>query len=144
MISGKNLYNQDFYTWAKHQANMIRLGCWGEVDIENVVEELESMGKQQKHNLISFLKQLIMHLLKWKYQKEKRSNSWINTIENQRQEIEYLMEESPSLKSSYDECVQKAYKFAVKMASAKTGLNKRIFPEQNPFERLLEENYFPE
>lgn len=143
-MSVKSLYDKDFYAWSLHQANMVRLGCWGELDIENLIEELDSMGRQQKHNLVSFLKQLIMHLLKWKYQKEKRTKSWQNSIENQREEIEYILSENPSLKGCYDECVENAYKYAVKLAARETGLSVNTFPEEIPFKTLLREDWFPE
>ena len=81
------LYDKDFYQWTLYNAELLRQGKITEIDIQNIAEELESMGKSQKRELISRLAVLIMHLLKWQYQPEKRSHSWIETINEQRRQI---------------------------------------------------------
>ncbi|MBF0467242.1 MAG: DUF29 domain-containing protein, partial [Nitrospirae bacterium] len=74
-------------------------GRFSEMDVENIAEEIESMGRSEKKELINRLSVLIMHLLKFQYQPQRQqySNSWIETITNQRTEIEFLLEDNPSL-----------------------------------------------
>src|SRR5579872_5517180 len=91
-------YEKDFYAWAVHNARLLRAGKLSEIDVENIAEEIESMGKSEKRELISRLAILLSHLLKWKCQPERRSRSWKLTIKEQRFELIDLLAESPSLK----------------------------------------------
>jgi hypothetical protein len=79
-----NLYNQDFYRLTHEQADLMKSGALSQLDIPNLIEEIESMGKTQKHELINRLAVLLMHLLKWDYQPERRGRSWELTIKEQR------------------------------------------------------------
>ena len=89
-------YDQDFYLWTQQQAALLRQGSLTTVDVENLAEEIESMGKNDKRSLGSFLENILMHLLKWQFQPERRCNSWIESIGNGRNETERLLEYSPS------------------------------------------------
>ncbi len=144
--SQQNEYDEDFYAWSLHNAALIRAGKLSEVDLENVAEEIESMGKANKRELISRLAVLLAHLLKWKFQPGLRGNSWKYTIENQRFEVRDLLNESPSLKHELDEQLNHAYKKALILAAAETGLTRTTFPETSPFSLAdaLNENFFPE
>ena len=66
------LYDQDFYAWSREQAELLRAGELGQADIEHIAEEIESMGRTEKRELISRLEILLLHLLKWRYQPGKR------------------------------------------------------------------------
>src|SRR3990172_2106222 len=107
------LYDTDFYQWTFHNAELLRQGKLTEVDVQNIAEELESMGKSEKRELINRLAVLIMHLLKWQYQPEKRSHSWIETINEQRRQIILLLEDNPSLKYEIEEKIIRAYNLAI-------------------------------
>ena len=72
-------HDQDFHAWAKRNAELIRRGKLSEIDGEYIAEELENMGKSQKRELVNRLSVLLAHLLKWQYQPDKRSNSWVIT-----------------------------------------------------------------
>lgn len=96
-------YETDFYAWLMYNAELLRQGRFSEIDRNAIAEELESMGKREKRELISRLAVLIAHLLKWVYQPEKRSYSWECTIKEQRKEIFYVLQDSPSLTSRIDE-----------------------------------------
>ena len=62
------LYDTDFYQWTQTMALALRQGHWQDLDIENLVEEIESLGRSEKRALKSRLEVLLMHLLKWAYQ----------------------------------------------------------------------------
>lgn len=126
-------YDKDFYAWALHNAELLREKKFSRVDIEHVAEELESMGKNNKRELVNRLAVLIAHLLKWNLQPIRRSKSWILTIKNQRFEIDDLLEESPSLKNEIQAKFSHAYAKAVIIASEQTGIDETEFPEHCPF-----------
>src|SRR5271155_4858757 len=89
-------YDKDFYAWSLHNAALLREGKLSEVDLEHIAEEIEDMGKKDRRELISRLAMLLAHLLKWKFQTERRSNSWKNTIKHQRFKVKDVLSESPS------------------------------------------------
>jgi hypothetical protein len=99
-----------------------------ELDLENLIEEIESMGKNNKRELKSRLIVLIMHLLKWKYQTQKQTKSWLISINDQRREINLLLEESSSLKPLLTIFLDDCYQYARKDASKETKLTLTIFP----------------
>ena len=91
VITNDNLYDQDFYLWIETISKQLKAGKFAEIDLANLIEEIESMGKSEKRELKSRLIVLLMHLLKWQYQPEKRSESWRSTITEQRICIELLL-----------------------------------------------------
>lgn len=145
MSTANELYKKDFHAWCLSQCSLLALKRTDLLDWENLREELFSMGNREEHNLVNRLTQLFLHLLKWEYQPEKRSKSWIRSIENQRDEIFYLMKKNPSLKSCFEICKEDAYQLSVRMAARETGLSKKIFPGQFPYlsDPYLEEGWFP-
>jgi hypothetical protein len=84
-------------------------------------------------------------LLKWIFQPERRGNSWIATIEEQRQRIARLLRKNPGLKSCLDEAFVEAYADARLIAVRETNLPKATFPETVPFslEQVLDDAYWP-
>jgi hypothetical protein len=139
-------YEKDFYAWTVHNAKLLREGKLSEVDIEHIAEEIESMGKSERRELINRLAVLIAHLLKWQFQPERRSNSWKYTIEEQRDEVLELIEESPSLKHEIEEKLNRAYRKAILWAATEMGVNKSIFKDECPFslEKALNKDFYPE
>lgn len=134
MDSNKNYeYEKDFYAWTKHTAELIRQGKFDEIDAENVAEEIESMGRSNKRELISRLAVLMAHLLKWKYQAERRSKSWMLTLKIQRIEITRLIKQSPSLKYDIESTVEEAYEEAVILAARETLIDESDFSKECPF-----------
>jgi hypothetical protein len=141
----QNLYDQDFYSWLITNSQLIKEKRFSEIDVENIVEELESMGKSEKRELMSRLAVLLAHLLKWSYQPEQRSNSWKYTIEEQRRAVEEVLEDSPSLKYQLDQKFNDAYSKAVLIAARETGFAKAKFPQDCPFtwEQAINDNFWP-
>jgi hypothetical protein len=127
------LYDQDFYAWTQQQVELLRSRHWEHLDIENLIEELESLGKQQRQELRNRLGVLLGHLLKWRYQPEARSRSWTGTIREQRYRIEQLLKENPSLKPYLSEAVEMAYPLALAIVEQETPINLQIIPQTCPF-----------
>ncbi|HLB43263.1 MAG TPA: DUF29 domain-containing protein [Gammaproteobacteria bacterium] len=144
-IKHKKEYDRDFYAWAIHNAQLLRQGKLSEVDIKNVAEEIESMGKSEKRELINRLAILMAHLLKWQYQPGNRGNSWKYTIKEQRSCLSRLIEESPSLKHELEKRLGEAYEDACYIALSETGLNEDAFPKTSPFslKQVLNQDFFP-
>ncbi len=126
----KSLYEVDFYAWTQEQAALIQSGQWTGIDVQNLVEEIESLGKQHRREMHSRLAVLLAHLLKWEYQPNKRSGSWLATIRVQRRDMLRLLKESPSLKSYLKDAVMSAYTDARDLTIGETGLSKVTFPEE--------------
>ncbi|WP_293027363.1 MULTISPECIES: DUF29 domain-containing protein [unclassified Moorena] len=146
MTTAHNLYQQDFYLWTEATAQQLRQGKFAQVDVANLIEEVESMGKREKRELKSRLIVLLMHLLKWMYQPGKRSDSCLNTITEQRIGLEELLEDSPSLKTFLPEVFDQCYQKARIKAAQETGIKLNTFPCQCSFaqEQVLEAGFFPE
>lgn len=145
-LSNHELHDKDFYAWTKETAQLLKEGKINEVDVMNIAEELEDMGISNKRALISCFSVLIAHLLKWKFQKERRGKSWRLTIKGQRLRIQDLLQESPSLKHQIELRLSIAYIDARLMAEKETGLNIDTFSEECPFtlEQCLDEEFWPE
>jgi hypothetical protein len=140
------LYNLDFYGWTQEQAKLLQEGKWDCLDIPNLVEEIESLGRRERQELENRLGVLLGHLLKWEFQPENRSKSWVATIREQRRGILRLLKESPSLKPFIPEALENAYKDALDLAVRETSLDYENFPEECSYvlEQVLEDNFFPE
>ena len=102
-----NSYEKDFYSWTQEQADLLRNGQFNNLDIPNLIEEIETMGRSEKRELESWLTILLLHLLKWKYQEVRRSRSWQLSIDEQRIQFEETLNENPGLKPELDEIVKK-------------------------------------
>ena len=127
------LYDQDFYAWTQQQVELLKAGQWQQVDMENLIEEIESLGKQQRQELRNRLGVLLGHLLKWRYQPESRSKSWLYTIREQREEIDEQLAENPSLKSYLAEAVVKGYRQGLNLVGKETPLDPKQLPHVCPF-----------
>lgn len=130
------LYDKDFVKWTQAQADLLKEGHLDKLDIVNLIEEIESLGRSDKRALKSHLIILLQHLLKEKYQPEmmENSNSWKSSINNSKMEIELILEDSPSLKKELNKMLPKAYSHARVNASIETDLDEKIFPEECPWE----------
>ncbi|MBL0732393.1 MAG: DUF29 domain-containing protein [Desulfosarcina sp.] len=138
-------YNLDFFNWTEQQAEYLKAGKFYLLDIENLAEEIESMGRSEKRELLNRFSVLLMHLLKWQYQPHLQTRSWKVKIRNQRDAILDLLEDSPSLKNVIVDKFTKAYKKARLNASDETGISLKKFPESSPWsvDKILEENFMP-
>lgn len=138
-------YEEDLALWSAEQAALIRAGKFDRVDLENVAEEIESLGRSDKRAIRSRLEVLVMHLLKWERQPEFRSRSWRSTIRLQREELRHLLDDSPSLRSYPAEAVPILYPRARERASEETTIFLHLFPESCPYtiEQILDPDFLP-
>jgi len=138
-------YETDFYSWAKHNAQLLRNGQLDQADWEHIAEGLEEMSGSKESELENRLGVLLTHLLKWRYQPERKGNSWSATIEEQRRRVKRVLKKNPGLKSYFAEAFDYAYGDARLMATRETGMDKKTFPEICPFsaEQTLDENFWP-
>jgi hypothetical protein len=141
----KKIYEQDFDQWLTITAQLLKEKEFNALDLENLINEIDSMGKNNKRELKNRLVVLIMHLLKWKYQPQKKSKSWLKTINEQRRQLDFLLEDNPSLKREIETIITKCYEKAKKEASLESDLALNIFPAQNPFPLadILDDDFFP-
>jgi len=139
-------YQTDFYGWAIEQAALLREGRLNSADIANIAEEIESMGRAEKRELVNRLAILLLHLLKWHFQPGFRSPSWNSSIREQRIRLRDHLKDNPSLKAHVDEAASRAYELAVIGAARETGLPEAEFPTQSPyrFEQILDDGFWPE
>ena len=125
-------YEEDFYEWTVAQAAAIRDGRWTDLDVENVAEEIESLGRSDKRQLRSRLTVIITHLLKLHLQPDRASRSWTNTIREQARALEDLVEESPSLRRRMPEFALEVYTRARARAADEMGTTLDAVPERLP------------
>ena len=139
-------HDKDIYGWAVHTARLLREKKMDEVDFENIIEEMEALGRSERHELMNRLSLVIAHLLKWQFQPTMRGHNWKYTIKEQRAQSKVHAEDNPSLKSQMNEIISKAYKIAVSRAARETKLEEKSFPSQCPytFEQIMDEEFYPE
>jgi hypothetical protein len=142
---GNTLYEQDFHAWAIQQAELLRTRQLDCADLDNIAEEIESMGRSEKRELISRLGVLLLHLLKWQFQPAFRGNSWRLTIKGQRRAVTRHLKDNPSLKSQLDLDMSEAYGDATIEAERETNLAAETFPETCPFtfDQAISDNFWP-
>jgi hypothetical protein len=141
-----SLYERDFHAWASEQADLLRAGRLAEADIAHIVEEIESMGRSERRELVNRLTVLLLHLLKWRFQPALRGNSWRLSIKEQRIRLAAHLEDNPSLKAELDWAILQAYRLAAIEAERETGLSESKFPTACPFsfEQVMDERFWPE
>jgi hypothetical protein len=141
-----SLYDRDFHAWANEQAALLRSGKLAEVDIENVAEEIESIGRSEKRELVNRLTVILLHLLKWQFQPGLRSNSCRLSIEEQRYRLDHHMSDNSSLKAQLNQAMHDAYRLALVRAESETGLARSTFPTDCPyaFDQTISPDFWPE
>ena len=141
-----NLYDDDFYAWSLEQAALLRAGKLSVADIANIAEEIESMGRTEKRELVNRLVVLLLHLLKWQFQPALRGNGWRLAVEEQRYRLADHLGDNSSLKSKLDQAIRDAYRLALIEAEKKTGLARGTFPADCPwsFDQMTSGEFWPE
>ncbi|MEQ8756151.1 MAG: DUF29 domain-containing protein [Coleofasciculus sp. G1-WW12-02] len=140
------LYETDFYAWTQEQVTLLKDQHWDQLDRLNLIEEIETLGRQERKELRNRLGLLFGHLLKWQFQREKRSNSWLGTIREQRIQIKLLLQDSPSLNPYLEEVFLTAYELGLALAIRETQLGEQVFPEACPYtpEQIMNPEFLPE
>jgi hypothetical protein len=144
----QSLYKQDYYLWLQTSVEQMRQQNLDSLDWEHLIEEIEELGNEQRRKVKSYLKQLLVHLLLYKYWKSERdycAKGWEIEIDNFRDELEFLLE-SKTLYNYFSREIENVYIKARRQALKKTGLSSEIFPQQCPFqaEQILNSDYLPD
>jgi hypothetical protein len=124
----QSLYEADYLKWIETTAQKLRVRDYSNIDWENLIEEIEDIGRSECRSLENNLIVVLTHLLKWQYQPDFRSGSWKGSIVEHRRRIRKALKESPSLKSYLEEVFAECYLDAVEQASAETELPVETFP----------------
>ena len=145
----KAAYDADFYAWTQAQAEALRTKDWPALDVDNLAEEIDSLGRSDRHPIRHQLERLLRHLLKWAYQvtaRPGRGKRWRTSIRQARRAIADRIEESPSLQAYPVEQWGRAYRRARQDAADETGLPLATFPETCPWAlaQVLDEDFWPE
>ena len=140
------LYDLDFYAWTAEQAALLRAGRLDQLDIDNIAEEIDTLGRSEKRELVSRLTVLLTHLLKWQVQPSYRGASWEATISVQRAELADHLADNPSLRPSLDGFIVSAYRRARMAARGETGLSDKAFPTicPYPFADAIRDDFWPD
>jgi Domain of unknown function DUF29 len=139
-------YATDFNLWIHQTAQRLKERRWHEIDVEHLIEEVEDLGKSERRGIASQLTRLLLHLLKWQYQPQRRSDSWLDSITDTRTQLELAIQDSPSLKHYPAAQLQESYQRACRQAVTQTGLTAAVFPKTCPYgiERVLDDAWLPE
>lgn len=138
-------YEEDGYSWALEQAALLRAGRLDRIDVENLAEEIESLGKSFANELRSRYGTLVMHLLKWQFQPERRSNSWMGLVRRERIALARLLRDNPGLQSRRAELFADGYDMARDDAVVETNLPLDRFPEGCPYglDEVMDPGFWP-
>ena len=145
-MAASSLHDLDFYAWTQQQISLLKSGKLQDVDVEHLIEEIESKGAGERRELINRLAILLAHLLKWQHQPSFRGRSWQLTIKEQRRQLQRLLDDNPSLRARLREFIADAYLDAILLAAREMGLEESVFPEQCPYAQndLMEMEFYPE
>jgi Domain of unknown function DUF29 len=143
-MSNTNL--ADFNSWITQTTQLLRENRWHEIDVTHLIEEMEDLGKSERRGISSQLTRLLLHLLKWQYQPQRRSDSWLDSITDARTQIELALEDSPSLGNYPAAQLEESYQRARRQAAKQTGLEVSVFPNTCPYPAAiaLSEDWLPE
>jgi len=138
-------YDEDIAAWAQEQVALLRSGQWGLLDVEHIAEEIEDMNISHRHQLAHRMAILMAHLLKWKYQPDRRGSSWANTIANQRDKIAKLLRQMPSLRCLLEnaEWDRDVWDDAVDIAGRETNLPNLPKVREWDYGQILSVDYLP-
>ncbi|MGB3308151.1 MAG: DUF29 domain-containing protein [Nodosilinea sp.] len=139
------LYEQDYALWLDVSCRLLKAGRLSELDIANLLEELEDMGRSEKQSLTSNLIVVLRHLLKYAYQPGQRSNSWRFVLKEHRRRLQESLNTSPTLKAYFEEIFAVCYQEARDLAATETGVGIENFPLESPFslEQSLDRGFLP-
>ena len=129
----QTLYDRDYALWLDSQVRALKTGNYQAIDLENLIEEIEDMGRREKKAVGSNLRVVLLHLLKYKYQPSKRSNSWKSSIREHRIRLQEDFDASPSLKRYCEQVFVEQYQKARELAADETGLPLDTFPVDSAF-----------
>lgn len=145
-VDRKTLYEADYLRWIETTVEKLRSQDYVNVDWENLIEEIEDIGRSERRSLESNLIVVLLHLLKWEYQPERRSGSWEGSIIEHRRRIKKALKESPSVKPYFESIFTECYTEALKQAKAETGVPLKSFSMKSSYElaEVIDDEFLPE
>jgi ribosomal protein L29 len=145
MSDTRSAYDRDFYAWATEQAQLLRAGRLEDADIDNIAEEIQSLARGERRELVSRLEVLLVDLLKWRFQPSHRDTNWRLTIREQRRKIARHLQENPSLAATLGAAIEDAYGDSLFAAQRETGLSEDTFPATCPYaaSEILSDSFLP-
>ena len=140
----KELYELDDCQWLEENIKLLKAKLFQEIDLENLIEELEDLGRERKNAVESLLEQIIRHLLMyqyWHHERERNYRHWRSEITSFRGQLNRRM--TTNLYNYLAENLVVIYRYGRKYVIEKSGLD--TFPQQCPYtlEQLLDEDWFP-
>ncbi|MBD2599907.1 MULTISPECIES: DUF29 domain-containing protein [Microcystis] len=141
------LYEEDFVLWTEKTAELLKRKEFDRVDWENLIEEVECMGKSDRRAVESLLTQLLIHLLKlsyWESEKERNARHWLEEIANFRVQLERKVD-SPTLANHLRDTFETAYSDARKSLINARIVDKNVIPLESIFtlQQVLDGDWFP-
>ena len=146
-------YETDFHAWTQDQSAKLRRLLAEranlDLDFENIAEEIDSLGRSNRRQLINRLEELDNHLLKLAFSLAwEPRRQWKNSVRGQRIDIAELLEESPSLKPFLVEALEKAHRAAVRSFDDEKLIELTMPPLAStcPFDldQMLDPDWWPE
>ena len=140
------LYDRDFVLWTEEQAKLLRAHKFDQVDLANLVEEVESLGRSDRRGTNKQIIRLQLHLLKRASQPERRGSSWQRSSLNARLELLLYFKQSPSLLRYARSEFCDDYDQARKLAAKESHLPLSAFPDEPPFtlDRIPDDDFWPD
>lgn len=140
-------YEADLYGWIEDQVALLKANEVGSIDASHITRELDDLGRSEFDKLVGAIHVVLHHLLKWDHRPERRSRSWVITIDEHRRRIRRELRDSPSLKPRIEEAIGEAYPDALAGARRETGLLPKVFPQMCPYswpEIVERKMFFPD
>lgn len=146
-MTAKTSYETDFFKWASDQSKLLKDGEYKKLDLQNLIEEIECLGRSERSMLSNYLEVLLVHMLKSKFQPEKHTRSWDLSMKHSNIKSNNVLKKNPSLKPQLKGILEETYECSILTAEKETGLSEKIFPEECPWELReifpdLEEKYW--
>ncbi|KQT09142.1 hypothetical protein ASG40_10870 [Methylobacterium sp. Leaf399] len=131
---GRTRHEDDLFTWVQEQVALLRAGAVETIDVANIAEELNDVGAEQYDRLESALEVLLMHMLKWDHQPERRSRSWVLTIIEQRKRVDKVLRKNPGLRPRIAEAVEDGFDLGRVRAAREMKRDLDTLPDPCPYD----------
>ena len=144
MSTNGELYKKDFYAWTQATAALIAAGKWHEIDQALLADEVAGLGREDKREMARRVQRLLKELLLWWALPGERKGNWASGIMEERDRLEDIVKDSPSLTAQLGEVLATEYRWARSKAQDQT--TGGVFPEACPFTvaQVLDLDFFPE
>jgi hypothetical protein len=144
-MSAFSRYNRDFYGWTREQAALLRAGRLSEADLENLAEEIESLGRKVHSDFVARLAVVLLYLLRWAHEPALRGRNWELTVTEQRRRLALDLAGNASLAPLLGEAIAEAYLDAVLRAGRETNMLRDMFPWSCPYTpaQILDDAFWP-